>query len=70
MRMPVFLPGISKNSSGSRVPDLSLSILLKFLYSFWSSFSLTEGLKREDIYSSDFLIVPVPLLSSFPFLLV
>ena len=40
------LPGMSKNSSGSSVPLLSLSILLKFLYNFWSSFSETKG-RRE-----------------------
>jgi len=34
------LPGMSKNSSGSRVPLLSLSIFWKFLYSFCSSFSV------------------------------
>ena len=34
--------GISKNSSGSREPLLSLSSLLKFLYSFWSSSSVTK----------------------------
>lgn len=48
--------GISKNSSGSREPLLSLSSLLKFLYSFWSSSSVTKIENKIKIFNLDILI--------------